>query len=720
MTHTTTSHSDSFFAATLNWLREDSAFFTRPATIIRSFKRENLRPDLIAGLTVAVVMLPQGMAYALIADLPPQTGLYAAIIAAIVGVLWGSSSHLHTGPTNAASLLVLSTLATIALPGSPEYVLAAGVMAVLVGIMRLVMGLARLGILVNFVADSVVIGFTAGAGILISVNQLRHLFRLDVSSSAVFTTTLRDIFANITQAHWQSTAIGLGTVLFIILLKRIAPKLPGALLGMVGTAVIVFTLNWHNQGVIVLGELPRGFPPLARLPIFNLNLIRQLITGAAAVAAIGLVEAMSIARTIAAQSGEHIDSNQEFVGQGIANIAAGFFSGYTCSGSFTRSAVNYDAGAKSPFAVIFSGIWVLIALLLFAPLASFLPRAALAGVIVMTAYGMIDRAEMKRIWRTSRGDSAIMVATMIATLLLPLEFAVITGILVSFVRYIAKTSAPGVHSMLPDDKFEHFHTHDEESPVCPQLGVLTIEGSLYFGATTHVEEAIRANMEAYPEQRYLLLRMHRVNQCDITGLHMLEAIVRLYREQHGDVFMVGVRQPVWQKMKLSGFTEALGVDHYFSQERAILNIFKILDPAVCIYKCPHRIWRECQSLPKSDRDCKIDAGDVVPVTAVIPNITPKTLWQRLSESNPPTLIDIREPSEFEQAHIPNADLIPMPKILSGETDLPTDHEIVLICRTGRRTRLTIYKLQQQGFNNLLNMDGGMVAWEAAGLPAVIK
>ncbi|MCA9923877.1 MAG: STAS domain-containing protein, partial [Anaerolineales bacterium] len=294
-----------------------------------------------------------------------------------------------------------------------------------------------------------------------------------------------------------------------------------------------------------------------------------------------------------------------------------------------------------------------------------------------------------------------------------------TGVVISFARFIAKTSHPAVHSMTPNEEFDHL-TYRPEQPVCPQLGILTIEGSLYFGATQHVEDAIRENQAAHPGQRFLLLRMNQVNFCDITGLHLLETIVRLYRQQAGDVFMVGVREAVWEKMRLSGFTELLGIDHFLSQQRAVKSIFEILDPAICIYRCPHRIWRECQSLPKSDRECAIDAGDYVPVTAVIPNIAPTTLWQRLNNANPPAIVDIREPYEFEQAHIPQAELIPMPNILSGDSHIPEDQEIVLICRTGRRTRLTVYKLQQQGYNNLVNMDGGMVAWEAAGLPAVIE
>lgn len=712
---------DSALAPIQQWLGDAAAFLARPVDIVRSYDRSSLRPDIMAGLTVAVVMLPQAIAYALIAELPPQVGLYAAIIASIVGAFWGSSSHLNTGPTNAASLLVLSTLITIAVPGTPEYVLAAGLMAVVIGVIRLVMGLARLGVLVNFVSDSVVIGFTAGAGILISINQLSHVLRVDVPSSPSFYVTLQNLSASISQTHVLSVLITLLTVTTIVALRRWRPRWPSALLGMVVAGLSVALFGLDEQGVRVLGELPRGLPPLTAVPIFDFELINQMSTGILAAAAIGLVEAMSIARAIAAQSGEYIDSNQEFVGQGLSNIAAGFFSGYTCSGSFTRSALNYANGARTAFSSVFAGVWVLLAMLLFAPLTAYLPRAALSGVLLVTAYSMIDRKEMVRIWHTSRGDSIIMLATMLATVFLPLQFAVLTGVFVSFVRYVVKTSTPGVHSMVPDEKFDHF-IYEPDQPECPQLGVLTVEGSLYFGAAHYVEDQIRQHMEQHPRQRFLLLRMHRVNHCDVSGLHMLEAIVRLYRQQDGDVFMVGVRSDVWAKMKLSGFNAFLGMDHFLSQERAIEHIFyRILDPAVCIYKCPVKIWQECQTLPKSPCTDAIPLGTVVPATAVIPSLTPRTMWQQMATTERPyQIIDVREKNEFSGGHIPGARLVPMPLLLRGEVTLDRETDIILVCRTGRRTTQVLYALQEDGYTNLAHLAGGMVAWEASGLPVVIE
>jgi SulP family sulfate permease len=705
-----------------HWLRDALVFLERPAHILGSYRREDLWPDMMAGLTVAVVLLPQALAYALIADLPPQTGLYAAVVAAVVGALWGSSWHLHTGPTNAASLLVLSTLLTVAIPGTPQYLAAAGLMAVMVGLARLVMGLARMGVLVNFVSDSVVIGFTAGAGVLISAYQLRHLFRLSFADSTALYTTLSETLQHLSQTHWPSLLLGLATIVMMILFKRVKPQWPNALLALVVASAAVATLKLDQQGVRVLGELPRSLPPLADLPLLDLSLIGQISTGALAISAIGLVEAMSIARAIAAQTGQRINSNQEFVGQGLANIAAGVFSGYTCSGSFTRSAVNYSAGARSSLASVFSGLWVLVAMLLFAPLAAYLPRAALAGVLIVTAYDMVDRREMKRIWHASVGDTTIMIATLAATLLLPLEFAVLAGMVVSFARYIVKTSMPPVYPVVPDENFRHF-VRQEERSACPQLGVMTIGGALYFGAAHHVEEAIRANFEKNLGQRYLLLRMQLVDHCDVSGIHMLEAVVRLYRQRKGDVYMTGVRPAVMAQMTLIGFDRFLGHDHFLNREEAVSFLFhKVLDPSVCIYECDLRIFAECQALPKYTYDSHLPAHAAIgehPFRELLPS----ELKAGLEQNGPAPeflLIDVREPREYQGGHIPQAELLPLRLIPKQGQTLPADCQLVLVCRTGRRSRLAAYILQDMGYNRVANLHGGMLAWEAAGYPVAVE
>jgi len=709
-----------FWEAMKDRHKEDSSFLLSPVAMLKDYSLANLRPDMIAGLTVAVVLLPQAIAYAMIAELPPEVGLYAAIVGAVVGAFWGSSLHLHTGPTNASSLLVLASLVTVAQPGSPEYIAAAGYLAVLVGIIKLAMGMARMGVLVNFVADSVVVGFTAGAGILISINQMKHLLRIELPASPEVFQTVRYLVGSLDQLHQPTLYLGLGTIVLVAVLKQFLSRLPAALIGMTAASVVVWLLKLDSEGVQVLGAIPRTLPPLKALPLLSADLFWKLTAGALAVSAIGLVEAMSSARTIAARSGQHLSSNQEFVGQGLASIVAGFFSGYTVSGSFTRTAINYEAGGRTPLANVFSGLFVMAAMMVFAPLAVYLPRAALAGVLLVTAYGMVDRQEMKKILHTSRGDSLVMISTMLATVLLPLEFAVLAGMLVSFARYLIKSSTPEVVSVVPDSSFLHFEQSGSR-PVCPQLGIIGVEGSLYFGAVHHVEEMIHKNQEANPGQNFLLLRLQMVDHCDVSGLHMLGSVVAGYRRRGGDVYLDGVRPKVVEMMHLYGFDEMLGKANILNHEDTISHLFhKVLHPGYCVYECRERVFAECQALPKDDHAANLPEDSVIS-DHEIDHISPTAL--KLVKDDPYDellLIDVREQSEYRKWHIPGAVNLPLRKLVDDVPVLTTDQSVVFVSRIGRRSSLAVVIMQDFGMPRVLNLKGGMLAWEAAGFPLAVE
>lgn len=689
-------------------------YLLRPVRFVRGYQRVNLQADMMAGLTVAIIMLPQAIAFALIAELPPEMGLYAAIVGAVFGALWGSSNQTQTGPTNAISLLVLSTLLVTAEPGTPEFIAAAGLLTVMVGIFQLGMGLARLGVLVNFVSHSVIVGFSTGAGVLIAAKQIRPLLRLEIQSYSL-TEIIYNTATHVHETHLPTVMLGVGTMILIVTLRWVNPKLPSALISMVSASFVVFILGLDKQGVQVIGQLPQNLPPLAQLPLFNRELIAELSTGALAVGSIGLVGTTAIARSISAQTGQRLDSNQEFVGQGLANILSGFFSGYACAGSFARSAVNFKSGAKTPLAAIFSSIFVVLALFTLAPLAAYLPRGALAGVLIVVAYGMIDQEEIKRIFSGTKRDATIMGVTFFGTLFLQIEFAVLAGILLSFAGYIIKTSTPKVYTVLPDSDFRHFIPRPNKKS-CPQLGIIDILGDLYFGAANHVEEEILNHMERNPRQRFLLLRMHSVNQCDFSGIHMLESIVHAYREKGGDVYMVRVKESLLKVMKSTGFYDHLGQSHFLSEDTAIEHLFyKVLDPAICVYESNVRVFKECQNLPRPDYPVEITLHLDTPA-ANIPDIDPKALWDQLHNGQPhPMIIDVREPREFQRGHIAEARLLPLPKIMTEKPDLPYDRPLVLVDRSGRRSLKAAHILRDQGYTDITILEGGMRAWEAANL-----
>ena len=701
-------------------MRDESVFFARPAAILRGYRREDLRPDLVAGLTVAVVLLPQAIAYAMIAELPPQMGLYAAIVAAIVGALWGSSWHLHTGPTNAASLLVLASLLTVAEPGSRGFLVAAGYMAIIVGVFRLAMGLLRMGVLVNFVADSVILGFTAGAGVLISVNQIRHLLRVEIDSTPEVGRTVQALYWASPETHLPSLGLGLGVVAVIILCKRLWPRLPAALIGLVLASVVTGVFDLPLHGIEVLGAVPRSLPPLAPLPFLDFDLIWKITPGALAVAAIGLAEALSIGRSLASQTGQRLDSNQEFVGQGLANMMCGFFSGFPVSGSFTRSAVGYAAGGRTPLSMAFSGLWVLVAMFALGPLVAYLPRAALAGVLLVTAWSMIDRLEIRRIRRTSTGDTWIMGSTFAATILLPLEFAVLAGMLVSFARYLIKTSTPGVYAVVPDENFRHF-IRVRGDTVCPQLGVMEIEGSLYFGAAHHIEEALRDNQEQNPSQMFLLLRMHMVDVCDVSGIHMLEGVVKRYRDRGGDVFLEGVRPGVMHMIGLYGFERMLGSENILNTDNAISHLFhKVLHPGICIYQCPHRVFGECQALPKDTHATDLPDSAEIPAHRIDELAPSEVRFLMEDPESELVVIDVGEPGEYRNWHIEGSYGLPLRRLAAEGSGLPRSASIVFVSRMGRRGSLAVHIMQDLGFEKVYNLRGGMLAWEAAGFPIAVE
>jgi sulfate permease, SulP family len=720
-------------------------YLRQPLYRIRQYDTSNLRPDIAAGLSVAVVYLPQSIAFALIAELPPIMGIYTAVIGSIFAAFWGSSNHMVNGPTNAMSLLVAASLTNILEPGSLEFMIAAGMMAVMAGFMQLVLGLARLGLLINFVSHSVIVGFAAGAGILIAINQIEPLLGLNLPDARMI-DNLWAIVLNLPAVHLWTAVLGLITMVVVILVQKLYPRLPAILLGIVAVSVVVFLLNLEQAGVAVIGEIPASLPPMASLPLLDLDLIARLSTGALALGAIGLVQTSAIARSLATQTSQHLDSNQEFVGQGMANMASGFFSGYGTGASFSVSAVNAKAGARTSISAMFAGLFILAGMFAIGSYTVYLPRAAMAGVLLVVAYGMIDWAEMKRILLGTRSDALIMLVTLLGTVFLSIEFAILAGILLSFSAYIMKTSAPRVVAVLPDKNFKHL-THQPDRDPCPQLAILEVKGDLYFGAVNHVEEEILAYAENNPSQRYLLIRMSRVNHCDFSGIHMLENVVRTYRDGGGDVFLVRVADPIRRLMEATGCQYYIGEKNFLTDDEAISYIFRhVLDPAICIYECPVRAFQECQNLPKQMDWPGIPAGHVVPPDSVI-TISAHQLWHRLhttprqppknglaaelaskiasmtsaaEEGKQPLIIDVREPREFHQGHIPGAELVPLRELLLEEIKFPNDRQIIFVCRSGRRSRRAAYTLQRLGGMNVAILDGGMLAWEAAGLLEAVE
>jgi len=564
--------------------------------------RQSLRADLAAGAVGAVVVLPQGIAFATLAGLPPQYGLYAAMVPAIVAALWGSSWHLVSGPTNAISLVVFATMTQIAEPGSAHYVSLVITLSFIVGLIQLATGLARLGVLVNFISHTVVVGFTAGAAMLIITSQLRNFFGVPVPHGALFFQTLHAVAVGADQIEPYAVLVGAVTLAAGVAARRWLPKFPYMIVAIVAGSVLGYVFNrWLGQGdtgIRTLGALPGALPALST-PQLSFDGLRTLTGAAIAVSVLGLVEAVSIARSIAAKSGQRIDGNQEFIGQGLSNLIGSFFSAYPSSGSFNRSGANYEAGARTPLAAVLSAGFLVLIVLVVAPLAAFIPVASMAAILFLVAWSLFDFHHIGTILRASRADSAVLVVTFLATLVMHLEMAVLLGIVLSLVLYLHRTSRPALRSMIPDPQSpaRKFRERQAGEVECPQLQVLRIEGSLYFGAASHVGEYLQQMEERRPAQTHLLLFSRSMNFIDVAGAELLAAEGRRRLARGGGLYFHGLREAASKMLHGPAFGANFRREANFATKReAIAAVYGRLDHGICA-TCRARIFEECGKPP---------------------------------------------------------------------------------------------------------------------------
>ncbi len=559
------------------------------------------RADLLAGLTGAIIVLPQGVAFATIAGLPPEYGLYTAMVPAIIAALFGSSWHLVSGPTTAISIVVFGALSPFAEPGSAHYITLALTLTLLTGLFQFAMGIARLGTVVNFISHTVVIGFTAGAAILIASSQIKNFFGLSLPRGATFAQTMWAFFQQFDHINLHVMSVGLVTLLTGIFVKRYTPKIPYMIAAMLVGSLYALILNQSLgdavTGIRLLGALPSHLPPLS-LPELDPHALSQMAPSALAVAMLGLTEAVSIARAVAVRAEQRIDGNQEFVGQGLSNMVGSFFSAYASSGSFNRSGLNYEAGARTPLAAVFASLFLGIILLLVAPLAAYLPIASMAAILFLVAYGLIDFHHIFAIIKASKRETAVLLVTFFSTLLVELEFAIYLGVLLSLVFYLMRTSRPNVISVVPDPRASHRPlVHAPDLPYCPQVQMLRVDGSLFFGAVNHVEQRLLELEQEHPQQKIIIINGRSINFLDIAGGEALVQEAKRRLRQGGDLYLYGIKPAVMEILQRGGFLEEIGPDHVFeTRDEVIRHVFSVLDRDICM-GCQQRIFNECKALP---------------------------------------------------------------------------------------------------------------------------
>ncbi|WP_283130486.1 SulP family inorganic anion transporter [Enterovibrio norvegicus] len=514
--------------------------------------RDDIKADVVAGLTGAIIVLPQGVAYAMIAGMPAEYGLYTCIVPAVIAALFGSSHHLISGATAALSVIVFTTVSQFATPGSPLFIQLALTLTLCAGLVQLLMGLMRFGAVVNFVSHSVVLGFTAGAAVVIAISQLKHLLGIHIESGSTAIENLTLTLQALSQSDAKSMAIGAVTIFSCVVIKRLWVKGPNMLCAMVIATLLALVLG----DVALVGAMPSSLPHFS-LPAADVVTIEQMGMGILAVALLGLVEAISIARSVAMKSGQLIESNQEFIGQGLSNIVGAFFSCYVSSGSFTRSGVNFTSGARTPCAAIFAALFLTIILLFFAPYAAYIPIAGMAGILFVVAYNLIDATHIRDILENDKKEALVLVATFIAALVLHLELSIYVGMLISLFFYLRKTSCPTLEYIDP-------LSFNIPTDIAREAAVIRINGSIFYGSCQHLQRSLQTC-----SAKHVFILGRGINFIDYSGAQMLAEWVNRQKQQ---IYFCNFKVKPIQVLQSAGFAKTFGNTVFYRNVREALYV----------------------------------------------------------------------------------------------------------------------------------------------------
>ena len=562
-----------------------------------------LRADALAAVVAALLVLPQAIAFARLAGLPPEMGLATAVLPCIVAALFGSSRHVVTGPTNANSLALAAMLAPLAVSGSGYYVELALAMTVLVGLMQAAIGLLRLGSLANFISPPALLGFTGGAALLIALQALPDLTGLPRSLGQGMPAWMLALPGRVDAALAGPLLVAGATLAVTLPLRRWRPRWPNLLLGLISGTLAAAWVNGPGAArgwpaVETIGTLAAPWPR-PHWPQVSLAELTDLLPLAFALTIVALAQSVAIAKAMAARSGQPVDPNREFRGQGLANIAGGLSSCFVACGSLNRSLPNYEAGARTPLAAVFSALLVLALAGAGAALLGRVPLATIAALLLPVAWSLLDLPSWRRLWRLSRSDFAVAAGTLLATVTLRMELAILLGTIASLGLYLHRTAHPamrrmGFDSMREDRRFVVVDGNADALPPCRELLLLRMEGSVYFGAVAHVAERLQALRDEPDAPPHLLVMAKSMNDIDLAGCELWLGELRARRAMGGDLYFHRPRPPVMEMWEKTGFLRELGPDHVFPDKHtAIAGILSRLGEDPCA-RCGRRLFHECR------------------------------------------------------------------------------------------------------------------------------
>ena len=553
----------------------------------RRYDRNTFSNDMIAAVIVTIMLIPQSLAYALLAGLPPEAGIYASIAPIVLYAIFGTSRALAVGPVAVVSLLTASAIGQVAETGTAGYAIAALTLAFLSGGFLVLLGVLRLGFLANFLSHPVIAGFITASGILIAVSQLPHILGIS-GDGHTLPEMLSSIFKHLNQINLITVIIGVGATAFLFwvrnnlkpLLKRmgLSPLMAdiltkaGPVAAVVTTTVSVWAFGLSEKGVKIVGEVPQSLPPLT-MPSLSPELVGSLLMPAILISIIGFVESVSVAQTLAAKKRQQINPNQELIGLGAANLGAAFTGGFPVTGGFSRSVVNFDAGSETPAAGIYTAIGLAIAALFLTPLVFFLPKATLAATIIVAVLSLVDLSILRKTWNYNRDDFVAVLATILLTLTMGVEVGVASGVAISILLHLYKTSRPHVAEvgLVPGSQhFRNIHRHDVLTD--PTLLTLRVDESLYFINARFLQDLVQLKVTAGTEIKNVILMFSAVNEVDYSALESLEAINLRLKDMNVGLHLSEVKGPVMDRLKTSHFFGDLNGKVFLSQYDATMTL----------------------------------------------------------------------------------------------------------------------------------------------------
>lgn len=531
---------------------------------IKNYKKEDFSGDLSAGLTVGVMLIPQGMAYSMLAGLPPIYGLYASTIPLIIYALFGTSRQLAVGPVAMVALLISSGVGALAELGSAEFIALAITLALMVGVIQFAMGAFRLGFLVNFLSHPVIAGFTSAAALIIGFSQLKHLLGINIPRGKVH-ETLINVFQNYENINLPTLLIGAGAIILLLVIKRVGKKIPGPLVVVVLGIAVVYFLGLFDQGVKIVKEVPDGLPAFG-LPSFDLAKMQALLPIALTISFVGFMESIAVAKAIQNKHKNYeVSSNQELIGLGLANIFGSFFKAFPVTGGFSRTAVNDQAGAKTGLASIISAVLIILTLLFLTDYFYYLPKAVLAAIIMVAVFGLIDTAEAKHLWKTDKKDFILFMVTAIGTLSLGIEEGILIGVVLSMAMVIYRVSYPHIAELgrIPETNIFRNVNRFDNLEVQDDVLIARFDAQLYFANLGYFKDYLYKKLEERPNIKNFILDAGSINSIDSSALHMLKDLI-IDLDQNGiSFYIVELKGPIRDILVKNNIMIEDGQAHFF-------------------------------------------------------------------------------------------------------------------------------------------------------------